>query len=79
MASIGTPFGSSHSGAMVGHCEAGAAKRALAGDLSLVVRGGPGAEAVAEDATRALVAAGLPAERVKRAPSPHAGQVVVSL
>src|SRR5687767_9869084 len=29
MAEIGTPFGSSHSGAIDGHCEAGAAKRAL--------------------------------------------------
>src|SRR3954454_16122662 len=29
MASIGTPLGSSHSGAIVGHCEAGAVKRAL--------------------------------------------------
>src|ERR1700693_3764017 len=26
---IGTPFGSSHAGSMVGHCEAGAVKRAL--------------------------------------------------
>src|SRR3954452_25527999 len=29
MAEIGTPFGSSHSGAMTGHCDAGAVKRAL--------------------------------------------------
>src|SRR6266567_3926301 len=29
MASIGTPFGSSHSGAMTGHCLAGVVKRAL--------------------------------------------------
>src|SRR3954470_9989943 len=29
IASIGTPFGSSHSGAMVGHCDAGAVNRAL--------------------------------------------------
>ena len=29
MAEIGTPLGSSHSGAMTGHCEAGAVKRAL--------------------------------------------------
>ena len=30
MALIGTPLGSSHSGAMAGHCEAGAVKRAFA-------------------------------------------------
>src|SRR3989441_10156636 len=29
MALIGTPFGSSHAGSIVGHCEAGAVKRAL--------------------------------------------------
>src|SRR4051812_18488196 len=29
MAEIGTPFGSSHSGAIDGHCEAGAVKRAF--------------------------------------------------
>src|SRR5918997_1098668 len=29
MAEMGTPFGSSHSGAMDGHCDAGAVKRAL--------------------------------------------------
>ena len=29
MAEIGTPFGSSHSGAIDGHCDAGAVKRAL--------------------------------------------------
>ena len=29
MASIGTPLGSSHSGAITGHCAAGAVKRAL--------------------------------------------------
>src|SRR5204863_1566374 len=29
MALIGTPFGSSHEGSMVGHCEAGAVKRAF--------------------------------------------------
>src|SRR3954469_7903361 len=29
MAEIGTPFGSSHSGAIEGHCDAGAVKRAL--------------------------------------------------
>src|SRR5262249_1340790 len=29
MASMGTPFGSSHSGAITGHCLAGAVKRAL--------------------------------------------------
>src|SRR5512132_4273583 len=29
IALIGTPFGSSHAGSMVGHCEAGAVKRAL--------------------------------------------------
>src|SRR5215470_12803706 len=29
MASIGTPLGSSHSGAITGHCRAGAVKRAL--------------------------------------------------
>jgi hypothetical protein len=29
IAEIGTPFGSSHSGAIVGHCDAGAVKRAF--------------------------------------------------
>src|SRR5271165_7003328 len=29
MALIGTPLGSSHAGSMVGHCDAGAVKRAL--------------------------------------------------
>src|SRR5438105_12543302 len=29
MACSGTPFGSSHAGSIVGHCEAGAVKRAL--------------------------------------------------
>src|SRR5205823_9221349 len=29
IAEIGTPFGSSHSGAIVGHCDAGAVNRAL--------------------------------------------------
>src|SRR5690242_20449315 len=29
IAEIGTPLGSSHSGAIVGHCDAGAVKRAL--------------------------------------------------
>src|SRR5690606_35420070 len=31
IAEIGTPSGSSHSGAMIGHCDAGQAKRALGG------------------------------------------------
>src|SRR6516162_7027532 len=44
IALIGTPFGSVHSGAITGHCEAGAVKRAFgwaAGDLLAGVQGWP--------------------------------------
>lgn len=58
---------------------AAAAKRALAGDLALAVRVGAGAEAVGEDAVRALVTAGVPEGRVRVLPGAHAGQVVVGL
>ena len=39
MAEIGTPLGSSHSGAITGHCEAGAVKRALGWAAGVPVSG----------------------------------------